>query len=330
MSFSRFIKWEQATRDTIDVKKIYIDIAGDLAAGVMLSQILFWFLPNKQGKTKLRVKKNDELWLAKADNEWHDEIRLSYSSAKRARNVLKKKGLIECKTYRFNNTPKTHIKLNEAHFMKVVSSQLDEYGESDSTTAASGLDENVESLTETTTETTTETIAETKVSDWGEEFQDFQTRTFSFFTKERTGQPLQFNGKKGQHLKAFSSMKKNLKETEEDPETAASMWTDYLNRFNDIYGSDPWLQANRGFIPQAMLDKWHLLHPPKEDTYTEPIKKKTHEELHEEMSKWRRAEMAKINGLLTDAEYEDINKRQRAEFADWYKAQEQRGTAAAV
>jgi len=32
-NFERFLQWEETDRDTIKVKRMYVDIAGDLAAG---------------------------------------------------------------------------------------------------------------------------------------------------------------------------------------------------------------------------------------------------------------------------------------------------------
>ena len=41
----RFLEWERRSRDTIDVKRCYVDVAGGLVAGVLLSQVVYWFLP---------------------------------------------------------------------------------------------------------------------------------------------------------------------------------------------------------------------------------------------------------------------------------------------
>ena len=49
MTRQEFIAWEQVSRDTIDVKRCYVDIAGDLVAGILLSQIVYWHLPDKDG-----------------------------------------------------------------------------------------------------------------------------------------------------------------------------------------------------------------------------------------------------------------------------------------
>ena len=54
--FDHFLLWEHASRDAIMVKRVYIDMAGDVIAGLMLSQIVYWHLPNDEGKTRLRVE----------------------------------------------------------------------------------------------------------------------------------------------------------------------------------------------------------------------------------------------------------------------------------
>ena len=45
-SFNDFLAWEKASRDSIDFKKIYVDVAGDLIAGLLLSQIIYNFAKN--------------------------------------------------------------------------------------------------------------------------------------------------------------------------------------------------------------------------------------------------------------------------------------------
>lgn len=96
-SFQQFLTWEKTTRDTIDFKKTYVDMADDLIAGLMLSQIVFWHLPNKDGNTKLRVQKDGKQWLAKKYDDWYDEIRTSFEQARRAIRSLENLGLIERK-----------------------------------------------------------------------------------------------------------------------------------------------------------------------------------------------------------------------------------------
>lgn len=114
----KFIYWEQTSRDTIDFKKAYVDIAEDLIAGLLLSQIVYWHLPNSEtGKAKLRVKKEGHLWIAKSRTDWWDEIRITGKQFDRASNILVKKGLIEKKTFKFNGSPTVHIRILWENFL---------------------------------------------------------------------------------------------------------------------------------------------------------------------------------------------------------------------
>jgi hypothetical protein len=53
------------SRDVIDVKRAYIRVAGDMAAGVLLSQCVYWFLPARDGSSKLTIERDGKWWLAK-------------------------------------------------------------------------------------------------------------------------------------------------------------------------------------------------------------------------------------------------------------------------
>ena len=118
-SFDEFLLWERTTRDSIDFKKIYVDIAGDLIAGLMLSQIVFWYLPDKNGNSKMRVRKDGYDWIAKSNTEWYDEIRITEWQAPRALNILEEKGIIEKRLYKFDGAPTIHIRLIQDKFMEL-------------------------------------------------------------------------------------------------------------------------------------------------------------------------------------------------------------------
>lgn len=127
--FHDFILWESQSRDTIDVKKIYIDICGDLVAGILLSQIIYWYLPTQEGKSKLRVYKvNSEgkqvAWIAKKRHEWWDEIRISPKQVDRAIKKLKTKGIIEMKVHRFNGTPTPHIRILKKNLLRLLNNEI--------------------------------------------------------------------------------------------------------------------------------------------------------------------------------------------------------------
>lgn len=120
-----FLLWEKASRDTIDVKRVYIDLADDLAAGVLLSQIIFWFLPNPQGRPKTRVQRQGEAWLAKRRTDWHDECRLSPRQYDRAARILEDKGLIITRTWHFAGSPCIHVR---PCWDRLISAIADAYG----------------------------------------------------------------------------------------------------------------------------------------------------------------------------------------------------------
>jgi len=163
-NFEKFLKWEAATRDTVDFKTIYVDMAGDLVAGLMLSQIMFWHLPDKKGQTKLRVVRNDKAWIAKAHNQWYEEVRITEGQAKRAVGILKAKGIIETAVYRFNGTPMMHIRIVGDGFFKAWNDELDRR-ESTRPTELVDKVETTQFLTETTSETTTEIMPDSPVGE---------------------------------------------------------------------------------------------------------------------------------------------------------------------
>lgn len=151
-----FLAREAQNRDCIDFKKCYVDIAGkDLQAGLLLSQIIYWFLRDKQGKTKLRVVKDDKIWLAKKRTDWWDEVRLSAMQFDRAIKVLEREGLVETKVYKFDGCPTKHIRINTEEIDDRLNSILvfDENPIQCSTEIE--VSETLNSLTETTTQTTT-------------------------------------------------------------------------------------------------------------------------------------------------------------------------------
>ena len=124
-SYKEFISWESASRDTIDVKTIYIDMVEDLIAGILLSQIIYWHLPSKNGVTKLRVQKEGHYWIAKKREDWWDEIRISPKQFDRASDILVNKGIIEKKKFKFQGDPVVHIRLKFDNFLQLLQSAIE-------------------------------------------------------------------------------------------------------------------------------------------------------------------------------------------------------------
>jgi hypothetical protein len=104
-----FLHWEARSRDTLDVKRCYVDVAGDLIAGVLLSQIVYWFLPSRHGESKLMVEKYGRRWLVKGRVDWWEECRITPRQFDRAIEMLEELGLVETRVSRFQGKPMKHI-----------------------------------------------------------------------------------------------------------------------------------------------------------------------------------------------------------------------------
>lgn len=187
-----FLFWEQRSDDTIDFKKVYVDmVGGDVVIGLCLAQLVYWHLPSKKtGKSKMKVRKHGKVWVVKADNEWYAETRLSAAQARRSREHLQKNGIIEMATHRYYGVPKIHLRIVHNVFLQLLKAceakirlemkaqnddDFDDYEESDlsQNTSQTCHPEHVDLshsthrlasqdkyLTKTTTETNTKTTTE--------------------------------------------------------------------------------------------------------------------------------------------------------------------------
>lgn len=125
MTRDEFILWEQASRDTIDVKRCYIDVADDLIAGVLLSQFIFYYLPDDDGHLKACIVERDgELWIAKKREEWWKECRLSPDQYDRACGKLVDRGIIVMRRYKLTSEPVKHVLLLWQNFFACLESVL--------------------------------------------------------------------------------------------------------------------------------------------------------------------------------------------------------------
>mgnify|MGYP000905340865 CR=1 FL=1 len=173
-SFKEFLTWEKASKDTIDFKKVYVDIAEDVLAGLLLSQIIFWHLPNaKTGRNKLKVRRNGKTWLAKNRTDWWEEIRLSPKQYDTAIGKLVNKGIVEVENTMFNGKKTPHIYLCQERLIELLNHQLNPSspklfgilpngGNRYYPIGKIGLAQSVIPLTEITTEITTETTKRNK------------------------------------------------------------------------------------------------------------------------------------------------------------------------
>jgi hypothetical protein len=73
---------------------------------------------------KLQVKRDVKTWLAKGRNDWWNECRITAKQFDRSIKVLKNKGLVEIKLFKFRGNPTLHIWLNLPALVKGVKSIL--------------------------------------------------------------------------------------------------------------------------------------------------------------------------------------------------------------
>ena len=141
-NFQDFLNWEDASDKTIKVKLAYVDMAGDLCAGVVLSQIVYWHLPSKKdGAAKMKVEHDGMLWIAKARADWWGECRVNARQMDRVIAILKEKGLIEIGNWKFNGVPMLHVRIVEEKFLELWESVIASYFP----VSASGFYESVKS-----------------------------------------------------------------------------------------------------------------------------------------------------------------------------------------
>lgn len=169
VTLADFLKWEAETHDVLDFKKMYVDMARDLHGGIVLSEIVYWYLPAKDGKTRLRVRKQGRMWIAVRRWEWWDRARMTPRQADRGLGKLLEAGLIDKAIFKFDGEPTTHVALNEAVFLAAWARCLEQpevnpflpdgearsrQSQDESPVGESGLPREASPLTETTAQTT--------------------------------------------------------------------------------------------------------------------------------------------------------------------------------
>lgn len=137
----------------------YFDLVQDINAALVMSQIHYWYMPDKNGKSKLRVYKAGRFWIAKSYAEWWREVRLSRGQVERALKCLERHNLIRVEIFQFNGHPTRHIicdVLSEIPLSKRGAIALLQAFHC--TDSCNGLHADVQSITESTSESTTHTL----------------------------------------------------------------------------------------------------------------------------------------------------------------------------
>jgi hypothetical protein len=120
LKWDDFLTIKNSEHHVVTFEIAYVDMCGGSRdAAILLSQIVYWYLPDKQGHpTKLRVFKKGHYWLAKQLDEWWSQTRLTANQVRNSLAILKNKGLIITDVMRFNCLTTTHIRINEKVFVK--------------------------------------------------------------------------------------------------------------------------------------------------------------------------------------------------------------------
>jgi hypothetical protein len=129
-AYKDFILWEASSRELVDFKPIYVDITGNLIAGLLLSQLIYWFLPNREGKSKLKVQRDDRWWLCKSRTEWYNEIRITARQYDSASDKLVRLGIIERELFMFGGKTKIHLTVNFDKLIVLLNEKFGERGKS--------------------------------------------------------------------------------------------------------------------------------------------------------------------------------------------------------
>jgi hypothetical protein len=137
-SFEQFLLWERSSRDSLEVKRIYVDMAEDLVAGIVLSQIVYWHLPSRDGKPRLQVEREGQLWLAKSRSEWWQECRISPKQADRALALLEERGLVQLRLFKFGAAPTKHVRIVREAFLRAWRGQLEPGGKGEEGAGTAG------------------------------------------------------------------------------------------------------------------------------------------------------------------------------------------------
>lgn len=120
--------WQKADAQCkpIGLKREYVQVTGDLASACLLSQIVYWHRPDKNGKTRLRVFRDGKLWAADRVSKWTVACQISEGQYKRAVKNLTQLGLVEHAIYKFAGITVPHFALNHQAFAEALAGVFDE------------------------------------------------------------------------------------------------------------------------------------------------------------------------------------------------------------
>lgn len=106
------------------LRGIFVEATSTLAAAIVLADIVYWFNPAKNGKSKLASEHDGMMWLIAPRTYWKEKLRITLRQADRALEELCALGLIEKKRFLYGSGKSgakltTHVKLVD-NFEEVI------------------------------------------------------------------------------------------------------------------------------------------------------------------------------------------------------------------
>jgi hypothetical protein len=116
-TFVEFLQWEESSRDTIDFKLIYADIAQDVLGGLVLSELVYWHLPSRSGISRMRVVRDNHEWVVAQRAEWWKRTRMTPRQIDNVVTKLVDRNLVIKSVHKFGRANALFLRINQEVFM---------------------------------------------------------------------------------------------------------------------------------------------------------------------------------------------------------------------
>ncbi|MBI5959073.1 MAG: hypothetical protein HY866_10085 [Chloroflexi bacterium] len=120
-----WLKSDATREDSIMLKRLYIDIFGNLVDGVLFSQIMYWHTPVKGGGPRLRIEREGHLWLAKNYDDWKEECRIPAGTARDSLRRMENLGIVIKRVWHFGQRKVPHYRIDPERFQMLVNAVED-------------------------------------------------------------------------------------------------------------------------------------------------------------------------------------------------------------
>lgn len=127
INFMSICDMAESNTNKISIDKYHIDIMGDLAGAAFLTQLRYWFSPTTKskikGNTRVGIKREGKLWLAKRDVDWWDECYVTPKQVRRIKAQLIKLKIVEIRVFKFSGAPMVHYHMNLQRYAQLYHDQ---------------------------------------------------------------------------------------------------------------------------------------------------------------------------------------------------------------